>query len=106
MTAVVAAAFALYALLEGPLGRPGAAAVIAALAALTAAVTALIATRKAEPPPMEEQGPADRLIGLAREKPILAAAAAVAAGVVALRNPKIVAAIVSAFVAGKTAGKS
>src|SRR5690606_16595459 len=99
LTTVVAAAFALYALLEGPLGRPGAAAVVAALAALVAAVTALIALRKAEPPPPAEQSPMERVIALASEKPILAVAAALAAGVVALRNPKVVAALVSAFVA-------
>jgi hypothetical protein len=106
VTAVVASAFALFALLEGYLGPAGAAAVVAALAALVAAVTALIALRKAEPKPVEQQSPMERVIDLAREKPLIAAAAAIAAGVVALKNPKIVAAVFSAFVAGKTAGKS
>lgn len=101
--AVVAAAFALYALLVEALRPAGAAAVVAAIAALIALVGALLMGRKGSPPPREEQGPAGRLLDIARERPVLAAAAAVATGVVALRNPKIMAAVVSAFVAGRTA---
>lgn len=101
--AVVAAAFALYALLQPGLSPAAAAAVVAAIAALVALVGGLILTRKAHPPTKEEASPVSRALDIARERPVLAAAAAIATGVVALRNPKIMAAVVSAFVAGRTA---
>jgi hypothetical protein len=101
--AVVAAAFALYAVLQPGLSPAGSAAVVAAIAALAALVGGLVLTRKSHPPQKEDTSPTGRLLDIARERPVLAAAAAVAAGVVALRNPKIMAAVVSAFVAGRTA---
>ena len=69
------------------------------------AIAALLA---ANPKPRRQPAPeADlttRLVDLARDKPIIAAAALVAAGVVAVRNPKITAGLVAAFMAAKPPG--
>jgi hypothetical protein len=95
---VVAAAFALYALLRYYIGPAGAAASIAVLAALVAVILAVVAygkvrSRRVRP---EDQTVTTRLIELAREKPIIAAGAAVAAGLVLLRNPGVVGALATA----------
>jgi hypothetical protein len=98
---VAAAGFALYALLEPYLGRPGAAAIVALILALVAAVAALILTRgprrggRGDPDP--EAGMAERLIDIARTKPILSAAAAIAAGLIAWRNPALVGIVATAL---------
>ena len=97
---VVAAGFALYALLEPYIGRPGAAAIVALILALIAALVALILSRgpkrrRGDPGP--EPGVAERLIDIARTKPILSAAAAVAAGLIAWRNPALVGIVVTAL---------
>ena len=97
---VVAAAFALYALLEPSLGAPGAAALVALVLALIAIVVALLATRgggrgrRAEP--SADVGLGERLMDLARAKPLLSTGAAVAAGLIALRNPALVSLIMTA----------
>src|SRR5947208_1682840 len=57
--------------------------------------------RKHEPDP----SPAERLMQMARERPILAAAGALAAGVVALKNPQAIASVVSAVIAARAADK-
>ncbi|RAK59804.1 hypothetical protein DJ021_08300 [Phenylobacterium hankyongense] len=100
---VVAAAFALYALARYYLGPAGAAAVIAVLAALLALTLALVVLRKAKPKPIkaDDQNMTTRLIELAREKPVIATGAAVAAAVVLVRNPKILSAVVSAAIASR-----
>jgi hypothetical protein len=100
---VVAAAFALYALLRYYVGPAGAAAAIAVLAAVVAVVLALVAYGKVRPKRVkdEDQPLSTRLIELAREKPIVAAGAAVAAGLVLLRNPGVVGAVVSAAMANR-----
>lgn len=108
-TAVVAAAFALYALLKDPLGEPGAAGVIAALAALIALIGGLILVGQLKGPrrrPSPEPTLMDKLGDIVRERPILAAVGALAAGLLALRNPQAAAGIVSAFFAGKAADKA
>ena len=45
----------------------------------------------------------DKVVGLARERPLVAVAAATVAGVVLFRNPAVVAAMVTAFVSGGAA---
>jgi hypothetical protein len=104
---LVAAAFALYALAAHWLGAAGGAAVVAGLFALIAAITAAAALGKVRPskaaPP--EPSPVDRIIGMAKERPILAVGAAVLAGVVLFRNPAVVTALISAFLAGSGGGK-
>ncbi len=104
-TVVVALAFSLFALLEASLGRAGASAAVAlAFAVLAGIVAALIALqigggghRKSA----REPSLTDRLGELPRERPILAAGAALAAGLIALRNPQVVASIVGAVLASR-----
>jgi hypothetical protein len=100
---IVAAAFALYALLRVYIGPAGAAAAVAAGAAIVAVILALIAyskvrSRRLRP---EDQTLTTRLFDLARDKPIIAAGAALAAGLVLVRNPGVVAAMASAAMAGR-----
>ena len=101
--AVVAAAFALYALAREYLTPAGASAVIAVGAAVLAAILAFVAYRQVKPRPLrkDEENLTTRLIDLARERPIIAAGAAVAAGLVLLRNPGVVSSAVAAFMAGR-----
>lgn len=99
-TSVVAAAFALFAVLEEPLGRAGASAVVALAFAVIAGLLGLIlhlsANHREDHKPEEHGGLTERLIDMAREKPLLSAGAAVAAGLIALRNPALVGVILSA----------
>lgn len=100
--AVVAAAFALFAFLCEYLPPAGAAAAIAGLAALTALVAGLLlkpraAKRLADSPSQDDM--LGRMIELARKRPILAATATIAVGVFAVRNPKVLGALVSALIA-------
>lgn len=107
---VVASSYGVYALAKIWLGPAGAAAVVAAVYALVAVAVAVLTTRKAAPkqpvgaPP--DEAVVDRLIAIAKDRPILAlgaAAAATAAAVTVLvRNPALVTAVVSAFLAGNS----
>ena len=101
--AVVAAAFALFALLAPVLSAAGAAGVVAAVAALLGVICSLLLMpRRTDERHAADAPPPDlltRAVRLARDKPLVAAAAAAAVGVVAVRNPKLVGALVSAFVA-------
>ncbi|MEO8114951.1 MAG: hypothetical protein ABI655_11245, partial [Phenylobacterium sp.] len=85
------------------IGPAGGAAVVAGAAALLALILAIVLTRKAVPkkPKAEDQTLVTRIVELARERPIVAAAAAVAAGIVLARNPKVLTTLISAFVAGR-----
>lgn len=104
--AVVAAAFALYALLSQYLGPAGAAGVVAAVAALLMALGGLIALLMARPPKRRETDSfAVRALDYAREKPVVAIAAAAAAGLIAMRNPKLLTTALTAFLAGKATDK-
>ena len=102
---VVAAAYALYAFVRLYLDPAPAAAAISVGFALIAGLIALVAFRRAQPESFRarrgEEPLSARLIALAREKPMIAAAAAAAAGFVVLRNPKVLSAIVAAAIAGR-----
>jgi hypothetical protein len=105
---VVALAFTLYAAVLPAAGPAWASAIVAAAAAVLVALGAAIALLIANPPRRKGEEPKDlslRALDLAREKPVVAAIAIVAAGVVALRNPKITAALVGAFMAGRAPKK-
>ena len=100
---VIAASFAVYALARPYLGPAGGAAVVAAIFAVVAVVVAWLATRKVAPKDSaaaEDASLVDRLLTLAQERPLIALGAAAAAVTVLLRNPAVITAIVSAFVAG------
>lgn len=98
---LIAAGFALYALLEPMLGRPGSAAIVALIFALVAVIIALVLTRRPSRRQLADdaadQGLGERLIEIARTKPMLAAGAAAAAGLIAWRNPALVGIIVTAL---------
>jgi uncharacterized membrane protein YuzA (DUF378 family) len=108
--ALVSAAFAIYAVLTPMLGQAGAAAVVSAIAAVIVGIAAVLmrmeagdtGRRRHEPEP----GLADRLMQVARDRPILAGGAALAAGLLALKNPQAAAGLVSAFLAGKAADRT
>lgn len=105
---VVAAALAVYGLARLWLAPPGAAAVVAALFALIAVLIAWLVTQRSLPAKgrgtaADEGSLVDRLVELAKEKPLIALGAAAAAVTVILKNPRLVAALVSAFVAGSAA---
>lgn len=98
--AVVAASFALYALLEAPLGRAGAAAIVALVFALLAIIIALVAVAMARGSRSKkhdsaDQGVGERLMAFARQRPIVTAGAAIAAGVIAIRNPAVVGLVIA-----------
>lgn len=101
---VFSAFFALYALVEPQLGAPGAAAVVSASAAVLVALAGMIAARKVDGDKRRNTAQAapdatlvDTILSLVRERPLLASGAAVAAGIYALRNPQLIAAVLRAF---------
>jgi len=102
---VVAAAFAIYSLLRDHFGPAGAAAIIAAGFAVALALSALILLSQVRAPkrskfassPERPAGMTDKVIALLTERPIVAAAAAAAAGLLAWRNPTLVSTILKAL---------
>jgi len=102
---VFSAFFALYALIEPQLGPPWAAAIVAVSAAAIVGLAGLLAARKAEgdrhrhgvSSPATEAGLVETVMQIVRERPLLSAGAAVAAGLYALRNPSLAAAVLRAF---------
>ena len=103
---VVALAFALYALVEPYVGRAGAAAIVAAVAALIIAGAALFVgaaakAKRGRRVPAAVGGVVERLMRFVREKPVVAISAALAAGFLAVRNPRYLGAAVRAFFEGR-----
>lgn len=100
---VFSAFFALFAFIEPMVGTAGAAAIISGASALAVAVAGFVAARKAEGDRKTAAAAApdaslvEMILGLARDKPLLAAGAAVAAGIYALRNPQLISAVIRAF---------
>lgn len=100
---VFSAFFALFAFLEPYVGTAGAAAIIAGCSAVAIAMAGFVAARKAEgdrkaaAAQPADAGLVEIILGVVRDRPILSAGAAVAAGIYALRNPQLVAAVVRAF---------
>ncbi len=102
--AVVALCFTVYALLRDILTPAGASAAIVALCAVIAAIAAAVAyaqvrlpkgpklNRNLPPPTIGEQ-----VLGVVRDRPIITAGLAVAAGVAAFANPALVTAVLRAF---------
>lgn len=101
---VVAAAFALFAVLRDTLGPAGAAGVVAGVAALLIAIIALVLALMARGPTVkkgEDTSFASRALVLAREKPLLGAAALGAGAFLLAKNPKIASTIVATFLASR-----
>jgi len=105
---VVAASFAVFAAAKPYVGEAWAAAVVAGVFALFAVIIAWVATRKVapktKPGKAADASVVDRMIDLAKERPLVAlgagAAATAAAVTVLLRNPAVITAVISAFLAG------
>ncbi|PHY14000.1 hypothetical protein CSW58_02095 [Caulobacter sp. B11] len=104
---VVAGAFAVYAVLLPLVGPAGGAAIVAAIFAVFAVIGALLMVRKADggharasAPTASQPDPfqlAERAFEMVKERPVLSAAAAIAAGVIAFRNPALVTIVAKAF---------
>jgi len=102
---VFAAAFALHAVVQPLIGAAGAAAVVAAVAALIVAIAGLLAARKVEGRRDHRQAHAapqdfdftSRIVDIVKDRPLLSIGAALAAGVFALKNPTLTAAVAKAF---------
>jgi lysylphosphatidylglycerol synthetase-like protein (DUF2156 family) len=98
---VVALAYALYAVVREWLTPAGSAAVVALAFAILAVIIALIALGKTKAKPEPEASPVERLVELARQKPLLAAAGILGASFIAVRNPGMVATLVMGLMAPK-----
>lgn len=107
-TIVIAAAFGVYALLREVLTPAGAAGAVALAAAVLAAIVAFAAAQQVRAPLFKKsaqsdtyrppQNPIDRVVEIARDRPFVAAGAAVAAGLLAVANPALVTAVMRAFI--------
>jgi hypothetical protein len=103
---VAALAFALYAFVETYIGRPGAAAVVALAAAILIGVVGFLLTRLGRPKarphkPGEPETITDRIADFVRSRPVTAIAGAIAAGILAVRNPGYLGSLIRAFVEGR-----
>jgi hypothetical protein len=102
---VVALAFALYAGVEPYLGRAGASGVVAGAAALFIFFLALMLSRigrpRPRPKPATAEGLLERALEFIRDKPVVAIAAAIGVGILAVRNPQYFGAAIRAFVEGR-----
>ena len=102
---MVALAFAIYAGLRDVIGPAWAATAVAGVLAFIALTIALVLTRKVRPKPVggDNQSLSAKFIELARERPLVAAGAATAvaaaAVVVAIKNPRVLTAIITAALA-------
>jgi hypothetical protein len=99
---VVALGMALYAVLRPYLGSAGAAAGVVVAAAVLMAVVGVVLERSIrsplrKPKPGEEEDLLQKLIGMAQEKPLIAAGALIGAIFLAIRNPALTAVVVKAF---------
>ena len=114
---VVSAAFALFGLLREYVGGPGAGALVALAAAVLMAIVAFgfeawaqsdkkKGGGKDRAPQAGDGDLVQRLMGMAQDKPIIAAGAVVGAIFLAIRNPALTAIVVKAFLDPKPkAGK-
>ncbi len=102
--AVVTAAMGLFALLQETLGAPAAYGIVALAAVVLTGLGILLAEvrfhREKKAPP--EPSLSETLGRVVRERPLVAAGAAVAASLIALKNPSVLGTLISAFLAGRS----
>ena len=103
---VVALAYGLFALVKPYVGSAGGAGVVAGAAALFIAIIAMILSAMGRPTPprkktSEPQSFVERASEFIKERPVLAIATALAAGLLAVRNPRYLGAALRAFVEGR-----
>ena len=104
---VVSAAYALFALLRGMLGPSGAAGAVALAAAVLIGLVGLVFAGLAKAPKRPAGADADqdllqKLVALARERPIISAGALIGFVTMAIRNPALIAIVMKAFLDPKT----
>ena len=104
---VFALAFALFALVQPYVGTAGAAGVVAGAAGLlillVGLIVALMPTPKMRIAPRGKD-PVDRAANFFRDLPLTAIIAAIAAGAIAIRNPKYLGTAVRSFLEGSERG--
>ena len=101
---VVALAYALFALVKPYVGPAGGGAVVAGAAALLIALIGLALSLAARPPkrrPGDDANIVARLLDFVKDKPITAIGGAIAAGVLAVRNPGYLGSVIRSFVEGR-----
>ena len=101
---VIALAYAEYALVKPYVGAAGAAGIVAGSAAVFIGIVGLVlagASRAPKPKPGEPQTVVDRLMDFIKRKPVTALGGAIAAGILAIRNPTYLGAVIRAFVEGR-----
>jgi hypothetical protein len=91
---MVAAAYAVFALAQAQLGPAGGAAVTALVFAVILGLGGLVFTprgrKRARATPGTSAALAEELMELVRDKPLASAGVALAAGIMAMRNPKVI----------------
>lgn len=102
---VVAIAFAVYLGASPWVGPAWAAAIVAVLMILIVAIAGLMVRGRASGGRRQADEPdasmVQKIVAMAKERPILAAGVALGAGVYAIRNPKLIAALAAAFMEGR-----
>jgi hypothetical protein len=100
---LVAAALGLFVLLRSLWGEAIACAIVAGVFALVALVVAFVASRPAPAAKRPLHAPPETspilasLMAALRDKPLVSAAVAAAAGIIALRNPQMISSLIAAF---------
>ena len=97
---VVALAYALYALVKPFVGPAGASAIVAGAAALLIGLIGLVLSLMARPPkkkPGEPDSLVDRVVDFVTSKPVTSIGAAIAAGILLVRNPRYLGMALSSF---------
>jgi hypothetical protein len=101
---VVALAYAEFALVKPYVGSAGASGILAGSAALFIGIVGLVLANAGKPPkrkPGEPQSVVERLMDFIKQKPVTALGGAIAAGILAIRNPTYLGAVIRAFLEGR-----
>ena len=97
---VVALAYALFALVKPAVGPAGASAVVAGAAAVLIGLIGLALSLMARPPKKKQGEPdsiVDRVVEFVTSKPVTSLGAAIAAGILLVRNPRYLGMALSSF---------
>jgi hypothetical protein len=103
---VVALAFTLFAAVRDVAGPAWGSASVAGAAALLLVIAAAVLALKAGVKKKKQATVPEKLAAFVRERPVVAGAAALAAGLFAARNPKMLMAVLLAFLEPKAGRKS
>lgn len=103
---VIALAYALFALVRPYVGAAGGAAIVAGAAALLIGLIGLtfaLLARRPKRRPHEPESVTERIVDFVKSKPITAVGGAIAAGILAIRNPGYLGSAIRAFIEGREA---